>query len=352
MKCVILAGGSGTRFWPYSRHSKPKQLLNIVGEQSMLQMTVDRLSKLKKVKDIYIVTREDLYDPIIKNIKGIKSENVIVEPSGKNTAPAIGLVASLLELSEPDTVMGIFPADHLIVGHRAFEKSVNTAIYLAKKSENLVTIGIRPTEPSTAYGYIQYDDESDENHLGAFRVKTFAEKPHKDLAKRFVASGDFVWNAGMFFWKAKTFMNAMEAYMPELTLLLKDIGKKLNKGEKFEEIWQQIEPQSIDYGLLEKAQNIYVVSGEFKWNDVGSWSALYDVFNANSEGNIIRGNGKIIDGNNNLIQSNGKFTAIIGASNLVVVNTNDATLVVSKDKVEDVKAMVEFLKANGQQDLT
>ena len=352
MKCVILAGGSGTRFWPYSRHSKPKQLLNIVGEQSMLQMTVDRLSKLKKVKDIYIVTREDLYDPIIKNIKGIKSENVIVEPSGKNTAPAIGLVASLLELSEPDTVMGIFPADHLIVGHRAFEKSVNTAIYLAKKSENLVTIGIRPTEPSTAYGYIQYDDESDENHLGAFRVKTFAEKPHKDLAKRFVASGDFVWNAGMFFWKAKTFMNAMEAYMPELTLLLKDIGKKLNKGEKFEEIWQQIEPQSIDYGLLEKAQNIYVVSGEFKWNDVGSWSALYDVFNANSEGNIIRGNGKIIDGNNNLIQSNGKFTAIIGASNLVVVNTNDAILVVSKDKVEDVKAMVEFLKTNGQQDLT
>ena len=205
MKCVILAGGSGTRFWPYSRHHHPKQLLNIIGDTSMLQMTVDRLKKIKKVTDIYIITRKNLYDLIIQNIKGIKPEHVIVEPSGKNTAPAIGMMAAYLSIDNPDTVMGIFPADHLIVGHRKFEKAVSTANHLAKKGDNLITIGIKPHYPSTAYGYIQYDEKSEEDHIDAYHVKTFAEKPHKKLAERFIASGDFVWNAGMFFWRAGIF---------------------------------------------------------------------------------------------------------------------------------------------------
>ena len=351
MKCVILAGGSGTRFWPYSRHNRPKQLLKIVGDQSMLQMTVDRLLKIKKVKDIYIITREDLKETIIKEITGVKPENIIAEPSGKNTAPAIGLIGALLGLTEPDTVMGIFPSDHLIVGHRAFAKAINTADHLAKKGDNLVTIGIRPSSPSTAYGYIQFDDTNEVDHLGAHRVKTFAEKPHKDLAKRFVASGDFVWNAGMFFWKVNTFLSAMDKYMPELMESLNKIAPLIKKGDSFQAQWDLIEPESIDYGLLEKADNIYVVNGDFKWNDIGSWNALYDVLNSNDDGNIIRGNGKVLDGKNNLIQSNGKFTAVIGASNLVVVNTDDATLVVHRDKVEDVKALVDFLKLNGGKEL-
>ena len=351
MKCVILAGGSGTRFWPYSRHHHPKQLLNIIGDTSMLQMTVDRLKKIKKVTDIYIITRKNLYDLIIQDIKGIKPDHVIVEPSGKNTAPAIGMMAAYLAIDNPDAVMGIFPADHLIVGHRKFEKAVSTANHLAKKGDNLVTIGIKPHYPSTAYGYIQYDEKSEEDHIDAYHVKTFAEKPHKKLAERFIASGDFVWNAGMFFWRAGTFMDSLKTFMPDLTDSLNKIAPKLHAGEQFDELWKFIDPESIDYGLLEKTDNIYVVTGDFKWNDIGSWSALYDVLNPRDDGNIIRGNGKVMKGKNNLIQSNGKFTAVLGLSDLVVVNTDDATLIVPRDKVEDVKDLVAFLKKDGQNNL-
>ena len=351
MKCVILAGGSGTRFWPYSRHHHPKQLLNIIGDTSMLQMTVDRLKKIKKVTDIYIITRKNLYDLIIQNIKGIKPDHVIVEPSGKNTAPAIGMMAAYLAIDNPDAVMGIFPADHLIVGHRKFEKAVNTANHLAKKGNNLVTIGIKPNYPSTAYGYIQYDEKSEEDHIDAYHVKTFAEKPHKKLAERFIASGDFVWNAGMFFWRAGIFMDSLKRFMPDLTDSLNKIAPKLYAGEQFDELWKFIDPESIDYGLLEKTDNIYVVTGDFKWNDIGSWSALYDVLNPRDDGNIVRGNGKVMNGKNNLIQSNGKFTAVLGLSDLVVVNTDDATLIVPRDKVEDVKDLVAFLKKDGQSNL-
>ena len=351
MKCVILAGGSGTRFWPYSRHHHPKQLLNIIGDTSMLQMTVDRLKKIKKVTDIYIITRKNLYDLIIQNIKGIKPDHVIVEPSGKNTAPAIGMMAAYLAIDNPDDVMGIFPADHLIVGHRKFEKAVNTANHLAKKGENLVTIGIKPNYPSTAYGYIQYDEKSEEDHIDAYHVKTFAEKPHKKLAERFIASGDFVWNAGMFFWRTGVFMDSLKKFMPDLANSINKIAPKLHTGEQFDGLWKLIDPESIDYGLLEKADNIYVVTGDFKWNDIGSWSALYDVLNTRDDGNIVRGNGKVMNGKNNLIQSNGRFTAVLGLSDLVVVNTDDATLVVPRDKVEDVKDLVAFLKKDGQTNL-
>ena len=351
MKAVILAGGSGTRFWPYSRFQRPKQLLNIIGEQSMLQMTVDRLTKINNISEIYIVTRKDLRDIIINEISGVKPENIIVEPSGKNTAPAIGMVGALIGLEEPDSVMGVFPADHLIVGHEKFQQAITTAHHIAKKDDNLVTIGVQPTHPSTAYGYIQIDEVSNQEHLGAYPVKTFAEKPHKDLAKRFVSSGDFLWNAGMFFWKVSSLLSGIEKHMPELHEPLIKIAKQIKKGESFDDIWEFIQPESIDYGLLEKSDNILVISAEFKWNDIGSWNALYDVLNSNGDGNIIRGNGKILNGKNNLIQSNGRFTAVLGVDDLVVINTDDVTLVVPKDQVESVKEMVEYLKNNELNDL-
>ena len=352
MKCVILAGGSGTRFWPYSRYNNPKQLLNIIGDKSMLQMTIERLEKIKKITDIYIVTREDLYDRIIKEVVGIDKNKVIVEPSGKNTAPAIGMMGAYFAMENTDDIMGVFPADHLIVGHRKFEKAINTAYHLAKKGKNLVTIGIKPNHPSTAYGYIQYDEKSEQDHIDAYHVKTFAEKPHKKLAERFVASGDFMWNAGMFFWRVGTFMDSLEKHIPDLVESLTKIATKIHSGKSFDDLWEFIDPISIDYGLLEKATNIYVISGEFKWNDIGSWNALYRILSSDKNGNVIMGNGKAMDADNNLIHSNNRFTAIMGLDNVVVVNTDDATLVMHKDKVEEVKDLVEYLKANGQKQLT
>ena len=351
MRCVILAGGSGTRFWPYSRSSRPKQLLNIVGEKSMLQMTVDRLKKIKKITHIYIITRKDLYDQIIEEVDGVDPKNVIVEPSGKNTAPAIGMMAALFQLSHKDEIMGVFPADHLIVGHKKFERAINTADYIARKDSNLVTIGIKPTFASTAYGYIQYDENSEIDHFDSYHVKAFAEKPHGKLAKRFLSSGDFLWNAGMFFWRVDTFMDSLNKYLPELHDSLTKIAPKLSSGESFDGLWDLIEPESIDYGLLEKASNIYVVSGEFRWNDIGSWNALYDILNPSKGGNIVKGNGEVIKGKNNLIHSNGRLTAIVGADDLIVINTDDVTLVVPNDKVEDVKELVEMLKASGKDNL-
>ena len=352
MKCVILAGGVGSRFWPYSRKNNPKQLLKIFGDKSMLQITVDRIAKIKKIEDIYIITRNDLYKPIVKNIKGINEKNVLIEPSGKNTAPAIGMMASYLALENPSDVMCVFPADHYIVGHKKFQKSINIADKIAKEGDNIVTIGIKPTHPSTAYGYIQYDENNKIESSEIFHVKAFAEKPHRKLAERFIESGDFLWNSGMFFWKVDTFLNSMKIHMPELLNEVEKIACRVKKGDSFNDLWEFIKPESIDYGLLEKANNIYVVPADFQWNDIGSWKALYDVLNSDAEGNVIRGHGKVIGGKKNLIHSKDNFTAILGVSGTVVINTKDVTLVVNKDKVENIKDLVKFLNDNKMGHLT
>lgn len=352
MYAVIMAGGSGTRFWPFSRNSRPKQMLNIIGEKSMLQMTVERLAKLNFVKEIYIITREDLAESVRKEITGVKPENVITEPEGKNTAPAIGLAALHIKARSENAVMGVFPADHLIIGYKEFSNAVRTAEHLAKKNNNLVTVGIRPTYPATGYGYIQYFSESDEDHLDAYRVKTFAEKPHLPLAQRFIESGDFLWNGGMFIWKVDSLMGALEAHMPELFGQLTRIGKRLLKKADFRDIWDQIQPDSIDYGLMEKIKShMYVVQAQFDWSDLGSWDSVFNQMSKNGSENVIKGQGVVLDGKHNFIQSNDHFTAVIGLDNVVVVNTGDATLVVPRKRVEEVKMVVDWLKSQNRDEL-
>ena len=351
MYCVIMAGGSGTRFWPYSRHNRPKQLLKIIGETSMLQMTVDRLQKINTVQDIFIVTRQDLADVIKNEISGVAPENIIVEPSGKNTAPCIGLSALKIAKLEKDAVMGVFPADHLIVGHKRFAKAVTSAKHIARRKNALVTIGLKPTFPSTGYGYIQYDQESDSDHLDAYNVKVFAEKPHLSLAKKFIKSGDFLWNSGMFIWSVDTFFENMRKHMPDLSNRLEQIDKLVTSGKDFKEAWEKIKPESIDYGMMEKAKDVYLIKAKFEWSDLGSWNTVYDNMHKNDKGNAIKGDGIVLDGKNNFIQSDNRLTAVVGLDNIVVVNTKDATLVIPKDHVEDVKKLVEHLKREDRKDL-
>lgn len=351
MHCVIIAGGRGTRFWPVSRQKRPKQMLKIVGSEPMLQMTVDRLKKVKCVQDIYIIAGKDLV-PIIENeIRGVKPENILSEPSGKNTAPCIALAALHIQSKHPDAVMGVFPADHLIVGHKKFEKALHTAKHLANKNGTLITIGIKPTFPATSFGYIQYDHKSPEDHLNAFRVKTFAEKPHLKLAERFLKSEDFLWNAGIFIWKISSFFAQLKDHMPELHDQACKIRDRLKHNQSFDSTWEEIIPESIDYGLLEKSEDIYVVRGEFNWSDLGSWNAIYDISPKLKGENVVRGEGIVLNGKNNFIESNGRFTAIVGIDNLVVVNTEDATLVIPRDRVEEVKGLVDYLEKQNRKDL-
>ncbi len=351
MYAVIMAGGKGTRFWPFSRNDRPKQLLNIIGGDTMLQMTVDRLKKLKSVEDIFIVTGEDLAPMIQKEIKGIGKKNIIIEPSGKNTAPCIGLAALKIGRMDANAVMGIFPADHLIIGHRLFQKAITTGSKIADKNGSLVTIGIAPKYPSTGYGYIQHSTRRLKGFDSAYKVKTFAEKPHLSLAKRFVSSGDFLWNGGMFIWKVSTVLDQFGIHMPELSEHLYQIQELQNNGKSYSGVWDRISPESIDYGLMEKAENVHVIKAEFDWSDVGSWQSVFDLSSKNKDGNVIRGDGAAIGGKNNFIESDGRFTAIVGADNLVVIHSDDATLVVPREKVEEVKSLVDYLKSKNREDL-
>ena len=346
-----MAGGSGTRFWPYSRQKAPKQLLNIFGDQTMLQMTVDRLLKYNKTENVYISTRKDLALNIRKDIQGVEKQHVISEPSGKNTAPGIGLSALHVARVRGEAVMGVFPSDHLIVGARGFEKALNHAAKIAVDHDGLVTLGIQPSFPSTAYGYIQFDPESQVDKLDAYRVRTFAEKPHLNAAKRFIRSKDFLWNSGIFIWKVNVFLEVLGKHMPELSDQLWKINKRIQSSRSFTDIWSEIKPETIDYGLMEKASNIFVVQAGFRWNDLGSWNAVYDELPKQKDGNVVKGMGKVFDGKNNFIHNDDHFTTVIGLDNIMVIQTPDATLVVNKDNVEDVRKAVDYLKKNGYDNL-
>lgn len=354
MYSIIMAGGRGTRFWPLSRNSRPKQLLKIVGNRSMLQITVDRLRKIKFVNDIVIISGPELAERVKDEIGGVAEENIIVEPSGKNTAPCIGLAAYHLLRRDPDVVMGVFPADHLIVGHKKFSEALAVAKDLAQKESALVTLGVVPSSPHTGYGYIQFDRRNELVEGRVYRVKTFAEKPTPSVAEKFLKSGDFLWNSGMFVWKASTYLEAMESLMPEEYEIIRDIGESVGSEDystTLDDQWELLTPQSVDYGILEKAKNIFVVRSEFEWSDVGSWESFYEILPKNGAGNVIRGDTLVVDSENSLIHSDSRLTAVVGMENVVIVNTDDATLVVSRDRVEEVKRIVTLLEKSGRDEI-
>uniref|UniRef100_C6E1Q1 mannose-1-phosphate guanylyltransferase n=1 Tax=Geobacter sp. (strain M21) TaxID=443144 RepID=C6E1Q1_GEOSM len=356
MYIVILAGGSGTRFWPLSRKSTPKQLMSVFGGKSMLQRTVERALPLKP-KRILVVTNALQAAETRSQLAYIKevAVDVIEEPVGRNTAPAIGLAASIIARFDPDGIMAVLPADHYILDEETFRATLLEARGVAEAG-SLVTLGIAPTRPETGYGYIE---AAAAGGSGAVDVQRFVEKPNLERALEFLATGRFYWNSGMFVWGACTILDRIADHMPELSNALaklsfdSDVWELADLKPQIAEIYGSIKGESIDFGVMEKAESVQVIPASFGWSDVGSWSALPEVMEAGEDGHVvIAAQGSVSVGSNEcLAYGNGKMVALVGVRDLIVVDTPDALLVCAKSAAQDVKKVVEELERRGKTEL-
>jgi len=350
MIALIMAGGVGTRFWPLSRQTNPKQFLNIISKESMIQMTVKRLYPKIKFEDIYVVTAGSQAELTKKHLPELPSVNIIIEPFGMNTAPCIALSAQYLARKyDKHEKMIILPADHLIALNDDFLASLDIGEDAAG-ADNLVTFGIKPNYPATGYGYIEAGKEIDNNK---FTVIQFKEKPNLETAEQFINSGNFFWNSGMFMWKIETILNAFKAYLPKVAEVLEKIDKRWNKDGLSADISPEyaLMPKiPVDIGIMEQAEKRVVIPVDYGWSDVGSWKALYDIASKDKNNNVINCDNQTIDSCNNYVNSK-KFVALIGIENLVVVESDDALLIVQKDRSEDVKNIVEKLKMDKKEKL-
>ena len=345
---VIISGGAGTRLWPVSRESDPKPFMQLPDGDSIIGKTFSRAANILGIENILAVTNKDYFfrtrEEFEKVCTGVKLDFVL-EPFGKNTASAIAAAAfRIREEFGKDAVMLVLPADHLIPQQDIFQQAVDSALELAKRGL-LVTFGIEPTRPETGFGYIE---KGNSISVGGFQVSRFVEKPDVNKAQEYLDSGRFVWNSGMFCFKASALLNVMEKESPELFGQIDNCWKhtdaELNPLVLDSESLRLVEGDSIDYAVMEKATNVAVVSTAFEWNDIGSWTAMAGVFDEDSNGNAVYGDVIAIDSNNCLVDSKSRLTALVGTKDIVVVNDEDATLVVHKDKVQDVKKVVEALK--------
>ncbi len=353
MYIVILAGGSGTRFWPLSRASKPKQLISITGDKTMLQKTVERVLPFKP-KRIIVVTNTLQAAESKRQLAGYRRVpiDVIAEPCARNTAPAIGLAAAIISSHDPAGLMVVLPADHFIRDEDAFRYAITFAVKSAKNGY-LMTLGIMPTRPETGYGYIEADMEM--RGEGPFPVKRFVEKPTIEKALEYLEDGNFFWNSGMFIWRADVIMSEFGKHMPLLAKSLAnisfncDVWELSDLDEQIAEIYSEVESVSIDYGIMEKSSKVQVVPVEMGWSDVGSWSALPEVADEDEKGTVcVSVAGHIaLDSSGCLIYGDGKLVATIGVKDLIIVSTQDALLICSRDRAQDVKKVVEELTSKG-----
>lgn len=349
---VIMAGGVGSRFWPRSRQEEPKQLLKLFTDRSMIQNTVERLNSLVKNENIYVVTNKLQKKGIVDQLKDVPEENILVEPFGKNTAACIGLASVVIEHKHKDAIMIILPADHLINDKEEFRNTLSKAVNYSVERDALVTIGIHPTRPDTGYGYIQIDENEDNDQL--HKVIRFAEKPNLETAERFLESGDFFWNSGMFIWKTSVILSEIKEYMPDLGDGLDELRESI-EDDNFEStltnVYGQMKSVSIDYGIMEKSQNVFLIKGKFDWSDVGSWDAVYHLLEKDTNENVEKGAVYLENSERTYVHSDKKFTAVIGAKDLIVINTDDATLVCHRDYAQDVKLVVDYLKLHKKDEL-
>lgn len=344
---VIMAGGIGSRFWPRSKKKCPKQLLKIFGNHTMIQDTVKRLNGLVENENIYVVTNKQQKAGILTQLSHLPLNNIIEEPFGRNTAACIGLASILIQKKDPDTVILVLPADHIINNEKEFHNTLLNAANFANDSKGLVTIGIPPTKPETGYGYIQIDEKEVSNRV--YKVLTFAEKPNFATAVRFIESGDFYWNSGMFIWRADVILEEIKIYMPELheglTKIQDSIGSK-NFQETLNNVYGLLKKISIDYGIMEKSKKVHLIKGNFEWSDVGSWEAVYELSPKDEDGNAKVGQVYTEHAQGSYIYSPDKFTAVIGADNLIVINDKDSLLICHRENAQDVKMIIDYLKIN------
>jgi mannose-1-phosphate guanylyltransferase len=371
---VILAGGSGTRFWPRSRKSRAKQVLALDSEQTMIQQALERLLPLADAADVWVITNSLLDETIAEQLPEVAREHILSEPAARNTAPACALAAFLLEKTDPETVIGVFPSDQVVKDSARFTEVIRAGVALAASGDKIVVLGVPPTRAETGYGYIEQGETAEAatkiaGGIAARRVKRFTEKPDKTRAEQFVASGDYAWNSGIFLWSARTLTGAIREYCPAMAPLLEKIAAAYGTPEfsrVFADLYPQCENISIDYAVLEPRSQkgeagaeIYCLPGDFAWNDLGCWAALHeDLAGCSPEklafANVFDETDPLcvsIDSNGNYVYAPGKVIALVGVHDLVVVQTNDALLITTRDRSQEVGKVVAELKKAGREDL-
>lgn len=346
---VIMAGGLGTRFWPKSRIDNPKQFLKICEDITMIQATVRRVSKMLPHEKIYIVTNSEFETRIYNEIPEIPKENVLIEPFRRETAACVGLAAVKLSLADPNEVMVVLPSDHYIGDETEFLKTLQSAIDLATEKDCLTTLGIRPTRPETGYGYIRIGEKLDVNSpKQIFLVKEFTEKPELEQARLLYARNDYFWNSGIFVWKAGVILDQISSFLPHLYQGLMKIKVAMGSSreqEVLKEEYSTFIPISIDYGIMEKAPEVYVVLASFVWDDVGNWAALERIMKSDKDGNIVMGFHIGYDTKNCIISNHNKFVTTLGVENLIIIETEDVILICNKNRAQEVKDLRELIKS-------
>lgn len=350
---LILAGGRGTRFWPRSRKRSAKQVLNVVGERTLIQATVDRLAPVIPPDRLWVLTNDHLRDTVVAQLPEIPKAQILAEPAQRNTAPAIGLAAHILQSIDRDAVMGVFPADH-VVGKPAAYRAVLKAALKGADSGKLMVVGIQPRWPETGYGYIEFPKGTTAGSRDPVAVRRFHEKPELPKAKRYVASGNFYWNSGMFFWRAGVLLDELRRHLPRTATIL--AGLPPFAGRKFASEMKRCFPLceniSIDFAVLEKSKNVAgVAAGEFGWNDVGSWNAVYELLPRDAHGNVAIHDSVVIDSHSNFVDARGKIVALLGVNDLIVVDTPDALLIASRDRAQGVGEIVKALEKRSRHEL-
>ncbi len=342
--CLIMAGGSGTRFWPRSRVAKPKQYLSLFGDQSLIQESVQRFSNFIPEDCIYVVSAKSQKEVLESQTTNLPKQNMIYEPVGKNTLPAIGLAALFIAEKDPDGILIVSPSDHLIQNDELFRQTIESAVLIADKKDGIVTIGITPKFPATGYGYVQTAGEIQIGQaIKSYAVNQFVEKPNLEVATGYLKDGGFFWNSGIFIFKTSVFLESVQKYAPELYADLMRIKEHIGTDtyeEAVDRIYNEVKSISIDYGILEKASNVFLVQGDFVWNDLGSWEEVYKYDKKDENQNAQVGEVVFLDSKNSYVYAPNSLVALVGLDDVIVVQEGDTILVCKRDRAEDIKAVV------------